>query len=658
MNQELKKSIIQVKKYSEELFERINGEKKIEVSFCGRVQVFNEVVKKFDSIIPTNIYAEYKEFFGQFSNFCQLCGAYDFLVDNIETFEDSLEVFIDCLEQISIQLEQHMYGCLCCGRKEGFSGKQGICNYCGASCIEQIIISFLKKVELPYSKKGTSVLQITTLPAVERWIMENCPSVIYHSVNIYMKDMVQDIKLHERMMNAEVLYDFLICSDILEFTEAEQKLVEQLKKILKPDGVGVFLLPLSMEGKENFLQWVRANNLSIQILDQKILSENILPNDFELCLMSKAENDIEELLRVLQEKTDLDQTEQPLVSVIMSCYNHEKYVGAAIESVINQTYKNIEFIIGDDASTDGTASVMKKYSLYYAKEYYVEKNMGGLGDFLLEKASGKYVARMNSDDVWELDKIEKQVKFLERNPEYAVCFSWCNYTDENLNEIYNNIFIQANRSQYQWLHFFFHHGNCLCHPSVLILRDVYLEIIYKVGKAYRQLPDYAMWIEMIQKYNMYVMQESLVKMRRHNSGKVKNVSASTEENRRRHKNEEMYLWYSNMKNMDDNFFTKAFYKELIHKDAESVEEIACEKFFLLLNTASDYMRFVAMLLFFEYGSNDKIMQCFGNKYNYFRQDFFGISATVGMPMMKSVIDELVQRNEKLQQMVEMDRIYI
>ena len=47
--------------------------------------------------------------------------------------------------------------------------------------------------------------------------------------------------------------------------------------------------------------------------------------------------------------------------------------------------------------------------MYYAKEYYVEKNTGGLGDFLLEKATGKYVARMNSDDVWELDKIEKQV---------------------------------------------------------------------------------------------------------------------------------------------------------------------------------------------------------------------------------------------------------
>ena len=110
----------------------------------------------------------------------------------------------------------------------------------------------------------------------------------------------------------------------------------------------------------------------------------------------------------------------PLVSVILPTYNREKYIAKAIESVCRQSYKNLELIIVNDASTDATNELVDNLAKYNPKIIILrnEMNLGIVASLNkgIEVAQGKYIARLDDDDVWCDDKkIEKQVEFLEKN---------------------------------------------------------------------------------------------------------------------------------------------------------------------------------------------------------------------------------------------------
>ncbi len=114
----------------------------------------------------------------------------------------------------------------------------------------------------------------------------------------------------------------------------------------------------------------------------------------------------------------------PLVSVLMPAYNAEKYIGEAIESILSQTYKNFELIIIDDCSTDDTWKVIQEYqkkdkrisAFQNKRNLYIAENRNKL----LKYANGRYVAWQDADDISLPDRIEKQVAFLEKNPQVGV----------------------------------------------------------------------------------------------------------------------------------------------------------------------------------------------------------------------------------------------
>lgn len=118
--------------------------------------------------------------------------------------------------------------------------------------------------------------------------------------------------------------------------------------------------------------------------------------------------------------------EQPLVSVIIPAYNAEKYIKEAIESVLNQTYKNIELIVVDDGSTDNTAEIVKKYLNDPRVKYIYQENKGlaGARNTGIKKAKGDYIAFLDADDFYLPEKIEKEVKFLKEHPEFDIVY--CN----------------------------------------------------------------------------------------------------------------------------------------------------------------------------------------------------------------------------------------
>jgi glycosyltransferase involved in cell wall biosynthesis len=115
----------------------------------------------------------------------------------------------------------------------------------------------------------------------------------------------------------------------------------------------------------------------------------------------------------------------PLVSIIVPCYNHEKYVEQCIESIVNQTYKNIQLIVIDDGSKDKSPEILRQLQKKYGFILECQKNIGlacTLNRGIKEFAQGKYVTFCASDDYWCTTKLEKQICFMEANPDTPMCY--------------------------------------------------------------------------------------------------------------------------------------------------------------------------------------------------------------------------------------------
>ena len=269
----------------------------------------------------------------------------------------------------------------------------------------------------------------------------------------------------------------------------------------------------------------------------------------------------------------------PKVSVILSSYNHEKYIAASIESVLNQTFTDFELLICDDGSTDNSREIIKTFADERIKLFLYEENRGAY--FAISDAfnsmTGKYFALHHSDDIWENTKLEKQVQFMEKNPQYEVCFTQVKFIDER-GEIYNlpenhpykNVFNQENRSREEWLNHLFWKSNCFCNPG-LLLRNARKNFLMNPSLA--QLPDYFMWINLCLKKNPYVLQEELIKFRLRRESQNSVSSISLEKNIRI-SNELYYVAQSFLPILhDEKFFLKVFpeAKEFLIKGKISVE---------------------------------------------------------------------------------------
>lgn len=112
----------------------------------------------------------------------------------------------------------------------------------------------------------------------------------------------------------------------------------------------------------------------------------------------------------------------PLVSVIMPVFNSATYLRLAIDSILKQTYENIELLIVDDASTDNSIEIIKSFSSSKIRFFKNEKNIGvsATRNKMIDLLNGKYIALMDSDDISPNYRIEKQVDFLEKNSEYGL----------------------------------------------------------------------------------------------------------------------------------------------------------------------------------------------------------------------------------------------
>lgn len=163
---------------------------------------------------------------------------------------------------------------------------------------------------------------------------------------------------------------------------------------------------------------------------------------------------------------------KPLVSFVMCCYNSEKYIRETINSVLEQNYKNFEFIIWNDGSSDNTEAIIKSYEDDRIKYYH--HNNTGLGMALklaCEKANGKYIARIDADDICFANRLAIQVDFMERHPDCVLLSAAVNLIDEDGNYLTRTF---PCTSDYV-LKGSLIATNMILHPMVMLRTDAYMK---------------------------------------------------------------------------------------------------------------------------------------------------------------------------------------
>lgn len=208
----------------------------------------------------------------------------------------------------------------------------------------------------------------------------------------------------------------------------------------------------------------------------------------------------------------------PLVSVILPVYNGEKYLAEAIESILFQTYSNIELIVIDDGSTDASSSIVNHYlSLHTKKMKIIRQENAGLVGALnrgLQECTGAFIARMDQDDISYPERIQKQVEFLLHNQTIDLCGSWIRVFNENGMSRFHK-YPQSDLTIKAKMLF----ENPIAHPSVMF-RKGYLNEYY----PYKDIEDYASWLFLAPTSHFANLQVPLLHYRKHSENTCKRTN--------------------------------------------------------------------------------------------------------------------------------------
>lgn len=190
----------------------------------------------------------------------------------------------------------------------------------------------------------------------------------------------------------------------------------------------------------------------------------------------------------------------PLVSVIIPCYNAERFVEKAVRSIMEQTYHNLEIICCDDCSSDSTLAILKKLSAEDERIQIIKhsenKQLIYTLNELVEIAGGEYIARMDADDISLPERIEKQLDFMQKNPEidFCGCNAW--HINENDKVIGKSTLPES----YDDIKFFLPFYSTFYHPTVFAKAAVLKENPY--DKEFIHAEDYELWCRLIFEKNV------------------------------------------------------------------------------------------------------------------------------------------------------------
>jgi len=203
------------------------------------------------------------------------------------------------------------------------------------------------------------------------------------------------------------------------------------------------------------------------------------------------------------------------ISVIIPTYNREKLVARSIESVLAQTYRNIEVIVVDDASTDNTKQIISKIKDNRLKYIRLRKNKGACyaRNTGIKNATGKYIAFQDSDDVFHSDKLEKQLSNLISNKsDLDFCKIKLNLSDDNFLIIPNDV--QDKELEENKIINLLCKGNFISTQAILAKRKIFDNITF--DEELPRLQDYDLIMRIASKYKVSYTKEVLVDLYRQN----------------------------------------------------------------------------------------------------------------------------------------------
>jgi len=184
----------------------------------------------------------------------------------------------------------------------------------------------------------------------------------------------------------------------------------------------------------------------------------------------------------------------PDISVILPVFNGEKHIKEAVESILSQTFKEFEFIIIDDGSMDKSVEIIKSFNDIRIKLLRNEENQGII--FSLNKgineATGKYIARMDADDIACPERLKIQFDFMERNPETGICGTFVKRFGSILRRGLLKLPVSNDEIKANSLFF------CsFVHPAVMFRKELMTKNDLKYSEDFKGVEDYNLWIDMM-----------------------------------------------------------------------------------------------------------------------------------------------------------------
>lgn len=198
------------------------------------------------------------------------------------------------------------------------------------------------------------------------------------------------------------------------------------------------------------------------------------------------------------------------VSVLMPAYNAEKYIGEAIQSVLDQSFRDFELVIVNDGSTDDTEQIILSFT--DPRIVLISRENGGVSAALntgLQRARGTYIARFDADDICYTDRLAVQVAFMDNNPDHVLCGSDVDYITEEGEFIYHHhCFGYSHKDVFEKFYFY-----CpFIHSSVMFKR---VEVVAAGGYNLlaHTFEDYFLWVQLVAKGKLANIPKALIKVR-------------------------------------------------------------------------------------------------------------------------------------------------
>lgn len=212
----------------------------------------------------------------------------------------------------------------------------------------------------------------------------------------------------------------------------------------------------------------------------------------------------------------------PLVSVVMPCFNCEKYIQEAVMSITNQSYQNLEILLADDCSVDGTFKIIQSMAEHDERIHIIRhctnKKIVNTLNELVCKAKGKYIARMDADDISRPDRILRQVEYMENHPDCSVCGANVRYIADHGKKFEKTSMPEEYADVKYFLKFF----NPVFHPVILARAEVLKNHPY--DQEYLYAEDYELWCRLVYKngFNIANLHEELLLYRTY-SGQTSSI---------------------------------------------------------------------------------------------------------------------------------------